>query len=236
LRAAVRDAANLVELGSLSAAQSVRAASAPGLGPPLPHLHQDWAHPSRICTGTGPTPPASAPGLGPPRPHLLRVLRCLRTVAVVGRRRRRFAVRVARAVIRRLTRLQVAIINSKKIHVLVDLDGHTSGSRVATEVHRAPIRSPPLPSPSALPCPSSPHPLPTAPQPMQAASTSLTQFHRRRSASAATVSSLRTSPRPCKCGRPLRASPGERPRAIGLSGIGQEGSAVSGIGRKWDRP
>ncbi len=35
-----------------------------------PHLHQDWAHPSHICTGTGPTPPTSAPGLGATRPHL----------------------------------------------------------------------------------------------------------------------------------------------------------------------
>ena len=28
------------------------AASAAGLGSPLPHLHRDWAHPSHICTGT----------------------------------------------------------------------------------------------------------------------------------------------------------------------------------------
>ena len=39
-------------------------------GPPLPHLHRDWAHPSHICTGTGPAPPTFAPGLGPPLPHL----------------------------------------------------------------------------------------------------------------------------------------------------------------------
>ncbi len=45
--------------------------SAPGLGPPLPHLHRDQAHPCHICTGTGPTPSASAP-LGSPLPHLLR--------------------------------------------------------------------------------------------------------------------------------------------------------------------
>ena len=24
----------------------------PGLGPPLPHLRRDWAHPRHICTGT----------------------------------------------------------------------------------------------------------------------------------------------------------------------------------------
>ena len=28
------------------------ATSAPGVGPPLPHLHRDWAHPCHICTGT----------------------------------------------------------------------------------------------------------------------------------------------------------------------------------------
>jgi hypothetical protein len=33
--------------------------SAPGLGPPLPHLHRDWAHPCHICTGTGFTPATS---------------------------------------------------------------------------------------------------------------------------------------------------------------------------------
>jgi hypothetical protein len=38
--------------------------SGPGLGPPRPHLHQDWAHPGHICTRTGPTPATSAPGLG----------------------------------------------------------------------------------------------------------------------------------------------------------------------------
>ncbi len=27
------------------------------LGPPPPHLHRDWVHPSHICTGTGPTLP-----------------------------------------------------------------------------------------------------------------------------------------------------------------------------------
>ena len=27
--------------------------SALGLGPPLPHLCRDWAHPGHICTGTG---------------------------------------------------------------------------------------------------------------------------------------------------------------------------------------
>ena len=44
--------------------------SAPGLGSPLPHLRQDWAHPSHICAGTGLTAPTSAPGLGSPLPHL----------------------------------------------------------------------------------------------------------------------------------------------------------------------
>ena len=29
--------------------------SAAGPGPPLPHLHRDWAHSAHICTGTGPT-------------------------------------------------------------------------------------------------------------------------------------------------------------------------------------
>jgi hypothetical protein len=36
--------------------------SAPGLGSPLPHLRRDWAHPCRICAGTGLTPAAPAPG------------------------------------------------------------------------------------------------------------------------------------------------------------------------------
>jgi hypothetical protein len=38
--------------------------SAPGLGSPLPHLHQDWARPSHICTRTGLTPATPAPGVG----------------------------------------------------------------------------------------------------------------------------------------------------------------------------
>jgi hypothetical protein len=46
--------------------------SAPGLGPPLPHPHRDWAHPAHICTGTGRTPLTSAPGLGSPGSHLHR--------------------------------------------------------------------------------------------------------------------------------------------------------------------
>ncbi len=54
------------------------ATSAPGLGPPLPHLHRDCAHPCHICTGTAPTPATSAPGLGPPLPHLHRD--CTRTI------------------------------------------------------------------------------------------------------------------------------------------------------------
>ena len=38
------------------------AASAPGPGSLLPHLHRDSAHPSHICPGTGLTPPTSGPG------------------------------------------------------------------------------------------------------------------------------------------------------------------------------
>jgi hypothetical protein len=44
--------------------------SAPGLGPPLPHPHRDWAHPSHIRTGNGLTPLTSAPGRGALRSHL----------------------------------------------------------------------------------------------------------------------------------------------------------------------
>ena len=36
------------------------------LGPPLPHLHRDWAHPCYICPATGPAPATSASAL----PHL----------------------------------------------------------------------------------------------------------------------------------------------------------------------
>ena len=44
--------------------------SAPGLGPPWPHLHRDWAHPAHICTGTGPTPaPHICTGTGPTSCH-----------------------------------------------------------------------------------------------------------------------------------------------------------------------
>ncbi len=59
--------------------------SAPGLGPPRPHLRRDWAHPAHICAGIGLTPPTHCrPGLTPPtsaqlrrdwgspRPHLCR--------------------------------------------------------------------------------------------------------------------------------------------------------------------
>jgi hypothetical protein len=46
------------------------ATSAPGLGSPLPHLHQDWAHPCHIRAGTGLAPATSAPGLDSPRPGL----------------------------------------------------------------------------------------------------------------------------------------------------------------------
>ena len=42
------------------------------LGASSPHLRQDWAHPARICTGTGLTPPTSVPGLSSPLPHLRR--------------------------------------------------------------------------------------------------------------------------------------------------------------------
>jgi hypothetical protein len=45
---------------------------APGLGPPLPHLHWDWAHPCHRCTGAELAPATPAPGLGPPLPHLHR--------------------------------------------------------------------------------------------------------------------------------------------------------------------
>ena len=37
-----------------------------------PHLHQDWAHPFHICTGTRLIPATSAPGPGSPPPHLRR--------------------------------------------------------------------------------------------------------------------------------------------------------------------
>ena len=56
-----------------------------GLGPPLPHLHRDWARPyhihlhrdwarrCHICTRTRLAPATSAPGLGSqPYPHLHR--------------------------------------------------------------------------------------------------------------------------------------------------------------------
>jgi hypothetical protein len=43
------------------------ATSAPGLGPPLPHLQWDWAHPCPICTSTGLAPATSAPGPAPAR-------------------------------------------------------------------------------------------------------------------------------------------------------------------------
>jgi hypothetical protein len=46
--------------------------SASELGSPRPHLHRDWDHPCRICTGTGLAPATSAPGLGSPLPHLHR--------------------------------------------------------------------------------------------------------------------------------------------------------------------
>ncbi len=43
------------------------AASAPGLGRPLPHLCRDSAHPCRICPGTGLTHATSVPRLGSPQ-------------------------------------------------------------------------------------------------------------------------------------------------------------------------
>ena len=64
----------LVALGSPPATSApgwtglARPTSAPGLGPPLPHLRRDWAHPAHLCTGTGLTPPTTAPGQGSPRP------------------------------------------------------------------------------------------------------------------------------------------------------------------------
>ena len=42
------------------------ATSAPGPGPPLPHLHRDRACPCHICAGTGLAPATSAPGPGLP--------------------------------------------------------------------------------------------------------------------------------------------------------------------------
>jgi hypothetical protein len=38
----------------------------------LPHLHRDWAHPTRSAPGPGSPLPTSAPGLGSPLPHLHR--------------------------------------------------------------------------------------------------------------------------------------------------------------------
>ena len=40
------------------------AASAPGLGSPLPHLHRSWACPCHTCTRAGLTPATSAHGTG----------------------------------------------------------------------------------------------------------------------------------------------------------------------------
>jgi hypothetical protein len=44
--------------------QCAPAASVPGLGPPLPHLHRDWARPSHICPRTGLAQPHLPPGPG----------------------------------------------------------------------------------------------------------------------------------------------------------------------------
>ena len=56
----------------LSNSNAVTTTSAPGLGSPLPHPHQDWAHRCHICTGTGLAVATSVPGLGSPLPHLHR--------------------------------------------------------------------------------------------------------------------------------------------------------------------
>jgi hypothetical protein len=48
------------------------ATSAPGLGPPLPHLRRDWAHPATSAPGLGLIAATSAPGLGSLLPHLRR--------------------------------------------------------------------------------------------------------------------------------------------------------------------
>ena len=45
----------------------IELSSAPGLGSPLPHLHQDWARPCHICARTGLAPATSAPGLDSPQ-------------------------------------------------------------------------------------------------------------------------------------------------------------------------
>ena len=67
----------LKDISRFADSTSSAATSAPGLGPPLPHLHRDcahpWphlhrdsAHPSHICTGTGPTPGHICNGTGWP--------------------------------------------------------------------------------------------------------------------------------------------------------------------------
>ena len=45
---------------------STRCCVGGGIGPTPPHLHSDWAHPHRICSGTGLILRISAPGLGAP--------------------------------------------------------------------------------------------------------------------------------------------------------------------------
>jgi hypothetical protein len=57
-------------VGVLATGALPTATSAPGLGSPLPHLHEHWARPCHICTGTGLTAATSALGLGSPLPHL----------------------------------------------------------------------------------------------------------------------------------------------------------------------
>ena len=47
-------------------AAPISATSAPGLGSPLPHPHQDRARPARICAEAGLTTATSAPGLSSP--------------------------------------------------------------------------------------------------------------------------------------------------------------------------
>ncbi len=59
--------ATRLPLPHLHGPEYTAAASAPGLGSPLPHLHRDWARPRRICTGIGLAPATS----GAHRCHIL---------------------------------------------------------------------------------------------------------------------------------------------------------------------
>jgi hypothetical protein len=71
--AATKDHSHRAWLGPRHSAGGLApATSAPGLGSPRPHLHGDstsslhqhWAHPCHICTGTGHTPALAATGTG----------------------------------------------------------------------------------------------------------------------------------------------------------------------------